>query len=104
MIGLFGEDEHGTNLGVLKTLAQITGGEGFCLRDINAVVRTCEQIAKDICNQYTIAIASNRKLDNTQRTIKVTAAGQHGEKLVVRTRSSYIASPARPKTLEGKTP
>jgi hypothetical protein len=68
-------------------------------------VATCEQIAKDIRNQYTIAyIPSDRRLDNPRRTINVTAAGHHDEKLVVRTRPSYIASPARPKTLERRTP
>ncbi|MGA2113142.1 MAG: VWA domain-containing protein [Bryobacteraceae bacterium] len=102
-IGLFDEDEHDTNPGVLKKIADATGGEAFPPRDTTAVVPTCEQIAKDIRNQYTIAyIPSNPKLDNTRRTIKVTAAGHHGEKLLVRTRSYYIASPARPKSLEGK--
>jgi Ca-activated chloride channel family protein len=104
-IGLFDEGEHDTNPGVLKKIAQATGGEAFLLSDTSTVVLTCEQIAKDIRNQYTIAyIPSNPKLDDTQRTIKVTAAGHHGEKLVVRTRADYIASPARPKTQEGKTP
>jgi hypothetical protein len=104
MIGLFDEDEHDTNPAVLKKIARATGGEAFPLRDTSAVVPTCEQIAKDIRNQYTIAyIPSNPKLDDTERTIKVTA-GHHGEKLVVRTRSSYIASPGRPKTPEGNSP
>lgn len=104
-IGLFDEDEHDSDPGVLKKIAQATGGEAFPLRDTSAVVPTCEQIAKDIRNQYTIAyIPSNPKLDHTRRTIKVTAAGYHGEKLVVRTRSSYIASPGQPKTLEGRAP
>jgi VWFA-related protein len=104
-IGLFDEDQRDTNPGVLKKIALATGGEAFPLRDTSAVVSTCEQIAKDIRNQYTIAyIPSNPKLDNTQRTIKVTAAGHQGEKLVVRTRSSYIASPDRPKILERSAP
>ena len=104
-IGLFDEDQHDTNPGVLRKVAQSTGGEAFSLRDTRAVVPACGQIAKDIRSQYTIAyMPSNRKLDNTLRTIKVTTAGHRGEKLVVRTRSSYIASPDRPETPEGKTP
>jgi Ca-activated chloride channel family protein len=104
-IGLFDEDQHDTNPGVLKQIAQSTGGEAFSLRNTSAVVPACEQTAKDIRNQYMIAyIPSNRKLDNTLRAIKVTTAGHRGEELVVRTRSSYIASPARPETLEGRTP
>ena len=104
-IGLFDEDEHDTNPGVLKKIAQSTGGEAFRLGDTSAVLAACEQIAKDIRNQYTIAyIPSNRKLDNTRRMIQVMVTGHHGEKLAARTRSSYIASPARPNTLEAKAP
>jgi VWFA-related protein len=104
-IGLFDEDEHDSNSGVLRKIARATGAEAFALRDTGAVGPTCEQIAKDIRNQYTIAyIPSNPKLDSTLRTIRVTATAHNGEKLVVRTRTSYIASPARPKTGEGNTP
>jgi VWFA-related protein len=104
-IGLFDEAEQDTNPGVLQKIARATGGEAFALSDTSSVVRTCEQIAKDIRNQYTIAyIPSNPKLDNTRRTIKVTAAGHHGEKLVVRTRSDYIASLDQPANRQGKLP
>jgi VWFA-related protein len=107
-IGLFDEDDEDRNPGILKNIARATGGEAFPLRDTAKVVPTCEQIAKDIRNQYMIAYTpSNSKLDNAQRTIKVTVSGHHGEKLLVRTRSGYIASPerpARPANLGGKLP
>ena len=104
-IGLFDEAEDGANPGVLKKIARATGGEAFALRDTSTVVPTCEQIAQDIRNQYTIAyIPTEPKLDNTYRTIKVTATGQNGEKLVVRSRSGYIAAPERPANSQAKLP
>ena len=108
VIGLFDEAEGETNPGVLQKIARATGGEAFTLRETATVAPTCEQIARDIRNPYTIAyIPSNPKLDDTQRSIKVTASGPRGEKLVVRTRSTYIASPERPARLansQGKLP
>jgi Ca-activated chloride channel family protein len=93
-VGLFDEDEEDRNPRVLKKIARATGGEAFLPQETSQVVPICERIATDIRNQYTIGyIPSNQKLDNAQRTIKVTAARRHGETLLVRTRASYIASP-----------
>ncbi len=95
-VGLFDEDDEDRNPGVLRKIARATGGEAFLPEETSQVVPICERIAEDIRNQYTIGyIPSNQKLDNTQRTIKVTATGRHGEKLLVRTRAGYIASPER---------
>jgi Ca-activated chloride channel homolog len=80
----------------------------FLPLETSEVVPICERIAEDIRNQYTIGyIPSNQKLDNAQRTVKVTATGRHGEKLLVRTRAGYIASPertGRPMSSQGKHP
>lgn len=107
-VGLFDEAEEGRNPGVLRKIARATGGEAFLPLETSKVVPICEQIAEDIRNQYTIGyIPSNHKLDNAQRTIKVTAAGRHGEKLQVRTRAGYVASPERtgqPVSSRGKVP
>jgi hypothetical protein len=95
-VGLFDEAEEDRNPGVLTKIARATGGEAFMALVTSKVVPICEQIAEDIRNQYTIGyFPSNHKLDNAQRTIKVAAAGRHGEKLRVRTRVGYIASPER---------
>ena len=64
--------------------------------EMGEVVPICERIAKDIRNQYTIGYnPSDEKLNQSYRTINVTAKGPHGEKLLVRTRTGYIASPDR---------
>jgi Ca-activated chloride channel homolog len=96
MVGLFDEAEEGHNPGVLRKIARATGGEAFLPDEPSQIVPICEQIAADIRNQYTIGyVPSNQKLDGTQRTIKVTATGRHGEKLLVRTRAGYVAPPER---------
>jgi Ca-activated chloride channel family protein len=107
-VGLFDEDDPDRNPGVLRKIARATGGEVFLPQETSKVVPICEQIAEDIRNQYTIGyIPSNQKLDNAQRTIKVTATGRHGETLLVRTRAGYVASPertSRPVNSQGKLP
>ena len=95
-VGLFDEYDEDRNPGVLRKIARATGGEAFLPKELGEVVPICERIAEDIRTQYTIGyVPSNPKLDNTYRTITVTATGPHGEKLLVRTRAGYIASPER---------
>jgi len=95
-VGLFDDYDPDSNPRVLKRIARSTGGEAFLPKELSDVVPICERIAQDIRTQYTIGyVPSNQKLDNTYRTITVTAAGRHGEKLLVRTRTGYIASPDR---------
>jgi len=95
-IGLFDEDDTDRNPRVLKQIAHATGGEAFFPEETNAVVKICEGIAADLRSQYTIAYSpTNRTPDAGYRTIKVTAAGPHGAKLLVRTRAGYVASPDR---------
>jgi len=95
-VGLFDEYDEGRNPGVLRRIARATGGEAFLPNETSEVVPICERIAGDIRNQYAIGyVPSNQKLDNTYRTIHVTATGQHSEKFLVRTRAGYIASPKK---------
>jgi VWFA-related protein len=99
-IGLFDEYDRDRNPEVLRRIARITGGEAFLPKETSKVVAICERIAQDIRNQYTIGyVPSNGKLDNTYRTIHMTAMGQHGEKTLVRTRAGYVASP----TMKGQS-
>lgn len=92
-VGLFDENDEDRNPGVLKKIARSTGGEVYLPRETGGVVPVCRQIAEDIRNQYTIGyVPSQRKLEDSYRAIRVTAAGPHGEKYVVRARAGYIAS------------
>jgi VWFA-related protein len=92
-IGLFDENDPDNNPGVLKQLARTTGGETFLPQSVSEVVAICEQIAKDIRSQYTIAyVPANAKMDGSHRTVRVTATAPGHGKLFVRTREGYFAS------------
>ncbi|MGD1072040.1 MAG: VWA domain-containing protein [Bryobacteraceae bacterium] len=96
-IGIFDEDDKDRNPDVLRRLARATGGEAYFPPEFDRVVSICENIAHDIRNQYTIGyVSNNAEKPGALRSIRVTAqAAGHG-KLLVRTRSGYIAGAASP--------
>jgi Ca-activated chloride channel homolog len=92
-IGLFDEDDPDRNPGILRKIAYATGGEVFLHNETSEVVPICKRIAEDIRNQYTIGyVPTNQNLDDTYRSIRITAAGPHHERYQVRTRAGYVAS------------
>ena len=94
-LGLFDQEDPDRNPGVLKRLAQSTGGEAFFPSQLSDVVAICERIARDIRHQYTIAYAPiNRSRDGAYRAIRVVARGKGHDRLSVRTRTGYIAGDA----------
>lgn len=91
-VGLFQMEDPDRNPGVLKQLARATGGEAFLPQSLRRVVPTCEQIARDIRNQYTITyVPTNVKQDGAYRAIEVKAAASGHGRLTVRTRAGYYA-------------
>jgi VWFA-related protein len=103
-IGLLGSEEpgglfkiHGGSAHraakILEKVAEATGGEAYFPKSLDDVQITCEQIAHDIRNQYTLAYyPSNAKKDGTFRTVRIDAFanGSHA-KLAVRTKPGYYA-------------
>ena len=90
-VGLFAPDDRDANPKVLRRLAQETGGEAFFPNRPNAVTEICEQIARDIRNQYTLGyVSTNAQRDGVYRAIRVSAQALGHGKLFVRTRSGYI--------------
>jgi len=103
-IGLLGSEEagglfkiHGGSAHraakILEKLAEVSGGEAYFPRSLDEVQSTCEQIAHDIRNQYTLAYyPSNARKDGTFRNVRVDAFsnGNHA-KLAVRTKPGYYA-------------
>jgi VWFA-related protein len=103
-IGLLGSEEadglfkiHGSGAHraakVLDTLARATGGQAYLPKSLGEVESTCEQIAHDIRNQYTLAYyPSNVRKDGSFRNVRIDAfaRGSHS-KLSVRTRPGYYA-------------
>jgi len=96
-IGLFDDQDADRNPRVLKRLAKETGGEAFLPESLKDVTPICERIARDIRNQYTIAyVPTNKKRDGTYRGIQVKASVAGHGRLVVRTRTGYLAPSAPP--------
>ncbi len=90
-VGLFDASDPDRNPGVLKHLAQATGGEAFLPGEISEVVAICGRIARDIRHQYTIGyVPLKHAHDDAYRTIRVVARAKGHEKLSVRTRTGYI--------------
>ena len=95
------EEDPDWNPRVLKRLAQETGGEAFLPREVRAVTGICEQIGRDMRNQYTIGyVSSNGRRDGPYHAIRVAANLPGQSKLSVRTRAGYLAasSPVPAKT------
>jgi VWFA-related protein len=91
-IGIFDEGDDDRNPGVLKRLAQETGGETFLPESVKDVVPICERIARDIRSQYTLAyVPTNKSLDGAYRTVQVRAGAPGHGRLSVRTRNGYFA-------------
>ncbi len=91
-IGIFDDEDDDRNPRALKQLAKDTGGEAFLPKSLKEVGPICEQIARDIRSQYTIAyVPSNRKRDGTYRIIQVKANATGHGRLLVRTRTGYYA-------------
>src|SRR5579872_2808550 len=77
----------------LEQLAQASGGLAFIPENVDDVHNICEQVARDIRNQYTLAYyPSNTKRDGTYRAVQVEVIPPRGRgKLVARTRNGYYA-------------
>jgi Ca-activated chloride channel homolog len=91
-VGIFDPQDEDRNPHVLRQLARDTGGEVFLPESLQDLAPTCERIAHDIRNQYTLTyVPTNRKRDGTYRVIHVKASGQGRGRLSVRTRAGYYA-------------
>jgi Ca-activated chloride channel homolog len=98
-VGIFDENDPDRNPGVLKQLARATGGEAFFPKSLPDVAPICQQIARDIRNQYTIAYEpTNRKQDGSYRVIQVKAVGPGRGRLTVRARAGYYV-PLKPQPI-----
>jgi Ca-activated chloride channel homolog len=91
-VGVFDESDPDRNPGVLRRFGRATGGEAYLPKSLQEVLPICEQIARDIRNQYTLAYApTNRKRDGTYRVIDVKAKAAGRDRLTVRARAGYYA-------------
>jgi Ca-activated chloride channel homolog len=91
-VGIFDEDDPERNPGVLKKLAQVSGGAAYFPKELVDVEPVCGQIAKDIRERYTIGYIPDMS-GKSVRHVKVEASGDGHAKMIVRTRNSYIFTP-----------
>jgi len=90
-VGIFDPSAKDKNLGFLKDLAKVSGGEAFMPDNMGHLVGVCEKIAHDIRNRYTIGYSpKNLTYDGKPRKLKVVARDNDGRELEVRTRTHYI--------------
>ena len=92
-IGIFDEDDPERNPAVLRQLAHVSGGGVYFPKKLEEIVPICRQIAKDVRTRYTIGYIPELNNGKPERRIKVEAASLPGQKLNVRTRTSYLFAP-----------
>ena len=90
-IGIFDPDDMDKNPGVLKSLAQTTGGERFLPRSPGELLSACERIAREIRGGYTIGYVPPAR-DGAYHRVKVEIDASTSRKLNVRTRPGYFAA------------
>ncbi len=99
-IGVFSDDDRAHQKTMvrrskkeLSDLSEVTGGAAYFPETLDEVGPVCEQVARDIRNQYTLGYyPSNAAKDGTFRSVHVDVLPPKGEsKLVVRTRTGYYA-------------
>jgi Ca-activated chloride channel family protein len=92
-IGIFDEDDPERNPGVLRQLAQVSGGGAYFPKTLDEVIPICRQIAKDVRTRYTVGYIPDLSNGKPERQIKVEVSSAGGQKLSVRTRTRYLFTP-----------
>ena len=89
-VGIFDPNDPDRNPGVLKRIANLSGGECFLPGELETILPICQKIAKDIRNRYTIGYLPVRINDKGgERKIRAEASSPEYKKLIVRTRTAY---------------
>ncbi len=95
-VGLLDPNDSDLNPGVLRKIAGVSGGEFFEPTNLDQVMPVLDQISKDIRNRYVIGFVPDEVNDKRKiRSLKLVARQGTGEKLIVRTRTSYSVMPAK---------
>jgi Ca-activated chloride channel homolog len=92
-VGLLDPQDRELNPGVLRKLANVSGGEYFQPAALDQVIPVFEKISKDIRNRYTVGYIPDESGDERAvRSVKVSAQ-EDGRKLSVKTRTNYSIPP-----------
>ena len=95
-IGLFSDEDKKNRkkaMRALKDISAASGGISYFPENVDDVHSICDQVARDIRNQYTLGYyPTNTKKDGTFRTVQVDIIPPRGRgKLSARTRNGYFA-------------
>ncbi len=93
-IGMFAPGDPDTNPGILKRLAEATGGDRFLPKSPGPLLQACERIAREIRSGYTIGYPPPEQ-DGIFHRVRVELDGPDQRRLTVRTRPGYFAGGAR---------
>lgn len=87
-IGVFDQDDPDRNPGVLRRLAEISGGQAYFPEKLEGIVPICKGIAKEIRTRYTVGYIPTEQ-GKKVRHIKVAVTAPDRGKLLARTRTLY---------------
>jgi len=90
-IGVFDRNDEDANPGILKALAEATGGERFLPHSAGPLISACAHIAREIRSGYTIGYVPPDR-DGAFHRVRVQVEADAGRKLIVRTRPGYFAA------------
>jgi VWFA-related protein len=94
-IGIYDSEDRDAKPGLLRQLADATGGEAFFPRTNAEVTPLLERIARDIRSSYTVGYVPPAGAEShVRRNVRVDVRSPDGRKLAVRARSSYISPSA----------
>jgi Ca-activated chloride channel family protein len=89
-IGLFDSTDRDRNPGVLREIAQTTGGERYLPESAGPLMQVCQRIARDIRTAYTLAFEPSAR-DGRYHHLDVRVGPVNGRRLEVRARTGYVA-------------
>ena len=96
-IGIYDPSDGDANPGVVKKLAQDTGGEAYFPKGVQEVSGLCQTIARDLRSQYMLSYSpSNADYNGKFRRIEVKVKDPQHRKLIVRTRTGYYGTAPKP--------
>jgi Ca-activated chloride channel family protein len=91
-IGIYDEADGDRNPGVLRKIAELSGGHVYLPDSLNDLERVWQDIAGRVRHQYTIGYhTSNPTHDGRFRNVRITANRNGGRGLRVTTRDGYLA-------------
>ena len=92
-IGIYDESDDDSNPGVLRKIAQISGGRAYFPKSLDNLEQVWRDIADGIRSQYTIGYSSNNPNHSGGfRKVRIVATRNPHETLKVTTRAGYLAT------------